>query len=115
MNPALPQPCLPQIVSEASHALAALDAERLEELAKSCRILNRSIADTVPSVTAVDRARTLTELAVLRRILDATRRNLKVLHHLEEMRAARLEYRAVAESPWPSSGAVHREEHHGDN
>jgi hypothetical protein len=38
-----PRPALKEIVSEAARALARLDADRLEELALSCRALNREL------------------------------------------------------------------------
>ena len=36
-------PELKQLVAEASQALACLDADRLEELARSCQALNREL------------------------------------------------------------------------
>jgi hypothetical protein len=77
-------PELKQIVSEASRALALLDADRLEELARACQALNRDHLDRA------ERARDARDaaggMAVLARVLDATRSNLKVMHRLRELR-----------------------------
>lgn len=112
---------LKSIVAEASLALARLDADRLEELALSCRALNRR-----PVWADRDERRELarqskeaaSEMAVFARVLEATRGNLKVMNRLRELREGRLEYgRSVSPSSkiagqpsWSRAEKVH-----GDN
>lgn len=85
-------PELKALVVEASRALARLDADRLEELADSCRALNRE-------VTAADREwlvrqgrDSAREMAVFGRVLEATRANVKVMERLRALRADQMEY-----------------------
>jgi hypothetical protein len=103
-------PELRQLVVEASRALAQLDAGRLEELALSCQALNRDIED--PGL--MDRPRLLGEargaageMAILARVLDATRSNLEVMNRLRELRAGRLEYARPKSSGWGLPGSGH--------
>jgi len=88
---------LKELVAEASHALAQLDASRLEELALSCHVLNRSLS--LRGGSAADRARMAREaseaapaMQVFARVLEATRANSNVMNRLRELRMARLEY-----------------------
>jgi aminopeptidase N len=88
-------PELKQLVSEASQALARLDAARLEELALACQALNRDLAP----MSAAERkalARQAREaagdMAVFARVLEATRANLNVMTRLRELRTGRVEY-----------------------
>ena len=88
------RPELKQLVMEASRALALLDAGRLEELALSCQALNRDLGTS----GRADRPRmarqareAAAEMAVLGRVLEATRGNLEVMNRLRELRAGRLE------------------------
>lgn len=83
------------LIGEASLALARLDAGRLEELAVACEALNRDL----PGRTGKAREEVLRELlasagemAILARVLDATRRNLRVMQRLRDLRAGRVEY-----------------------
>lgn len=88
-------PELREIVVEASLALARLDAARLEELALSCKALNRDLALVSDQERAgLDRqARGASrEMAVFERVLDATRANLEVVKRVRERRSNRLEY-----------------------
>jgi hypothetical protein len=85
---------LRELVTAASQALAHLDAEQLEELAHCCRLLNDWGAEG-----RVD-GRTLTlqaheaaaEMAVLGRVLEATRSNLYVMGRLRAPGSSRMEY-----------------------
>jgi hypothetical protein len=95
------QPCNPELrelVVEAALALARLDAERLEELALSCRDLYRELiqAGNAASAEWARQAReACSEMAVFGRVLDATRSNLDVMKRLRDNHFARLEY-----GPW---------------
>jgi hypothetical protein len=83
---------------EASRALARLDADRLEELAISCRALNRGGGTLDPEkrmVLARQARDAAGDMAVFARVLEATRTNLRVITRLREMRLGRLEYREL--------------------
>lgn len=91
------RPQLKALVAQASQALGRLDAARLEELAHSCAALNREL--TPPA--AADRKalehearEALGDMAILGRVLEATRENIRVMHRLRELRMGRLEYSA---------------------
>jgi hypothetical protein len=107
------RPELKELVTEASHALARLDTDRLEELALSCQALNRDLAP--PSAKAKqDLARqaheAMADMAIFARVLEATRANLKVMNRLRELRAGRLEYSersAAAGCVWVGTENVH--------
>lgn len=87
------QPGLKQMVMEASRALARLDSARLEELALSCRALNRMAVDPCERAARVSEMRDAAkEMAVLSRVLEASRANLKVMKRLQDLRAGQLEY-----------------------
>jgi len=101
VRPAHPQ--LKQLVTEASRALATLDADRLEELALSCQALNRDLnrdlyRDPGPAGAAArgalaQQAREAAgDMAVFAHVLDATRANLRVLRRLRELREGHFEY-----------------------
>ena len=102
MEPANPE--LKEIVMEASRALAALDAARLEELALCCEALNRSWASDGSADRREQRARQAREaaagMAVFGRVLEASRANLSVMNRLREMRMGQLEYKAQGEADW---------------
>lgn len=86
---------LKRLVTDTTQALALLDAERLEELARSCEALKREMEQDGPAERALrihDAGEAARELAVLSRVLDATRANGRVLHRLMELRAGRREY-----------------------
>jgi hypothetical protein len=109
-----PHPQLKELVAEASRALALLDAPRLEELALSCRALNRDLATVTPEDRAqlgIEARSASGDMAVFARVLDATRANLNVLNRLRELRAGRLEYgQSGNQRGWPPA-----ENRHGDN
>jgi len=93
------EPELKAMAAEASRALAALDAARLEELAVSCEALSRSLAaESGASELRRELARQAREaeddLAAFGRVLEATRANLSVMKRLREMRFGELEYQA---------------------
>ena len=107
------RPVLREIVVEASKARARLDANRLEELARSCEALNRDLPQGNPEIRA-NLARqaneSVAEMAVFGRVLEATRANLNVMQRLRDLRAGRLEYGEM-----PAQGWVRTESGHGDN
>ncbi len=96
-------PELKQLITEASRALACLDAERLEELARSCHALNRDL----PNLQREERIElsrqtgaAVGDMAIFGRVLEATRANLAVMNRLRELQTGRLEYRQRS-SPQP--------------
>ena len=106
-------PGLKRLVSEASRALARLDADRLEELAQSCRALSRDLAldrtvDAERLKLSVREAEN--EMAVFERVLQVTRANAAVMKRLRELRAGRLEYREEQSVQWQEG-----ERRHGDD
>jgi hypothetical protein len=115
-QPRVAPPELKQLVVEASQALARLDAARLEELALSCQALNRDLnrdlgSDAETRTRLARQAREATrEMAVLARVLEATRSNIHVMNRLRELRAGRLEYSEPQARGW-----LPRERLHGDN
>ena len=96
-------PELRELVVAASLALARLDADRLEELALSCRALNRDLAGRTDDERA-DLLRQAhdasSEMAVFGRVLEATRSNLDVLNRLPERKRGGLEYPAGRKAAW---------------
>jgi hypothetical protein len=86
-------PELKQVVREASRALALLDADRLEELACACRALR---CDSLDKLELRRQAREAAgEMAVLARVLDATRANLQVMSRLRDLREGRTSYAEI--------------------
>ncbi len=67
------------VIREATHLLACLDAERLEELSASCRLLTRQNEQERTALPREDAGRAQAELAVLDRLLVETQQNLRVL------------------------------------
>lgn len=112
-------PELRQLVVEASHALARLDADRLEELSLSCQALNRDLA-LVAGEGRADCERqsreAVRDMAVFARVLEVTRANVNVMNRLRALRTNRLEYGQEHESgpaeSWTSKTA---ESCHGNN
>lgn len=93
------RPALKALVMEASRALAALDAARLEELAVSCQALNKALSSMDAGerklLEAGEAREAEGEMAVFARVLEATRSNLKVMERLRELRQCdfgRIEY-----------------------
>lgn len=92
-RPLPPQLCM--LVQEASRALAHLDADRLEDLARACAVLERDlrIADAVERAEFARQARQAAgDMAVFARVLDATRCNLEVMRRLRDLRQGAIEY-----------------------
>lgn len=88
-------PELKTLVAEASHALANLDADRLEELALCCQALNRDLTplsrDAREGLARQSRE-AAQDMAVLARVLEATRANLNVMNRLWDLRVDQFEY-----------------------
>lgn len=104
------RPELKELVLEASRGLAQLDAERLEELALSCRALNCGLtgADVAERAKLAREAREAAgDLAVFARVLEATRANLHVLKRLREMRVGRPEYGPELAREWALTEGSH--------
>ena len=98
---------------EASHALAHLDADRLEEMALSCAALVREMDEMRCDATnqwESGSSEATKDMAIFARVLEATRANLKVMRRLREMREGDLE-RSPA---WPG-GRVSGGREHGDH
>jgi hypothetical protein len=106
-------PVLKELVVQASQALARLDADRLEELALSCKALNRDLGSKDVIERKALQAQAMEakgEMAVFARVLEASRANLKVMTRLRDSRLGQLEYREEQLHGWmPSENA------HGDN
>jgi hypothetical protein len=94
------EPELKELVREASAALARLDAERLEELARCCQALNRNgnrddkrkQQEPERSGLARQAREAAGEFVVFTRVLEATRANLDVLTRLRAFEQEQLEY-----------------------
>ena len=89
------RPELKALVAEASQALALLDAGRLEELALSCQALNRELTPAGADERAQlarEACDAVGEMAVLARVLEATRANIRVMQRLRELRMGQIEY-----------------------
>jgi hypothetical protein len=95
------RPELKELVREASAALARLDAERLEELARCCQALNRGLRRRVGTDGGVQKNRielarqsreAAGEFVVFTRVLEATRANLDVMMRLRASLEEELEY-----------------------
>ncbi len=101
--------CWQELLQEATEALVQMDAERLEELARCCADLNRqpkrsrsargpwqqSVAHRQAAAVAKERE----SLAILERLLEETRANLRVLTHLHLLR---LKAEAGTQEQWES-------------
>lgn len=85
-----------QLLQEATEALVRMDADRLEELVRCCSDLNRQrkvSPRSAPEATADENRRLVrltqdgpASLAVMARLLEETRVNLRVLTHLHMIR-----------------------------
>ena len=88
----LVRPELKTLVAEAARSLAKLDVERLEELALSCQALNRDAIESNRFPDALEVCEAKQDLALLAKIMEATRTNAAILSRLRELRAGRVEY-----------------------
>ena len=88
------KPELKDALVEASHALAQLDADRLEEMASYCTTLvgDQTAAHCTPASLDLACREAWKEMAIFMRVLEATRANLNVMRRLREIHTARLEY-----------------------
>ena len=104
---------LKEVAEEASQALGRLDAERLEGLAISCHELNSCLTDgnglerAAQSREAGEAARAM---AMLARVMEATRANISLLNRIKDLCAGPMEY-----GPWPDKKWEFTERVHGDN
>jgi hypothetical protein len=95
------QPGLKEMVVEATHALARLDATRLEELALSCQAFNRVSQDPTERVArAREAGEAVRDMAVFARVLEATQANLRVMKRLQDLRTGQLEYAPQGPATW---------------
>ena len=105
-----PNPGLRAIISEASVALAHLDAERLEEMAIYCKALIDEPETTLEVSRLPEPAVSETHLGVatFRRVLVATNANLQVMRNLRGKRDEKLEYGPLPDgcnrSAWSAHG-----------
>ena len=83
-------PSLHEIVRDATAALTRLDADRLEELALSCRMLSRALASPEHRLDPLEVAEGAQGLLTMRRVLEVTRSNLRVMRHRASQRSAEL-------------------------
>jgi len=94
------------IVQQATEALIAMDAQRLEELALCCADLNRELEGARMSPeTAADFRASAEDMELLNRILFETRANLAVFSRLHVMRLGEA-------TRWPGT---ERDTTYGDN
>jgi hypothetical protein len=91
------------IVREASEALARLDAARLEELAQSCRLLNRRLSQLPRDEFAIQVCQAAREMILLGRVLEGTEANLQVMRRLHPLRAGEATYAESAVQHWAES------------
>lgn len=102
-------PGLRLLVQEASRALAHLDADRLDELVRTCAALQRDLrfADAMERFEFAREARQAAgDMAVFARVLDATRSNLDVMRRLRDLRRGAIEY---------TLPGTHAEDAHGNH
>ena len=84
------------LAMEAVDALARMDADRLEDLARRCRAL-----DAGPErATVAGFANLGRDLAALMRILEATRGNAGLLQRLRGLGSSEVEYRCEPDDGW---------------
>ena len=98
---------LKALVAEAVQALAKLDAERLEELACTCRALNGEQGQEGRPAVKREAHLSLEDMAALARVLEATRANLDVMNRLREFHARRMEYAVIQAAALHGAEASH--------
>lgn len=86
------RPELKTLVAEAARSLAKMDAERLEELALSCKALQCDRPLSSQQIPLCELHEVKQHMAVLAKVLEATRRNLFVMNRLRELHPNRMEY-----------------------
>jgi hypothetical protein len=99
------RPALTDMVVEASQALARLDADRLEALAISCLLLNRSLdEETLERETLGSEARNaVADLGTLKTLLAATKANLEVMNRAKDLRRELPQYGPDSAHNWRST------------
>jgi hypothetical protein len=99
------RPALKDLVVEASRALAQLDADRLEALAVSCRVLNRNLDwESVEGNTLPAEVRgAAVEMGAFESVLDATKANLQVMNRAQQLRSELPQYGPGAGCSWQST------------
>jgi erythromycin esterase-like protein len=111
-----PGVALREIVQQATASLLAMDAERLEELARCCADLNRDLQQNGQiAEVAAELQRARSEMELLRRILYETRANFMVISRLQAIRvrnAGQMTGNGARVGGWSGSG---READYGDN
>jgi len=80
------------LVAEAAKSLERLEADRLEELALSCQALNRDLTQGDQPFSAREARAAKQDMAVLAKLLEATRANVAVMDRLRQLHASRTEY-----------------------
>jgi alpha-D-ribose 1-methylphosphonate 5-triphosphate synthase subunit PhnI len=95
-QPARPE--LKALVAEAAKSLAKLDADRLEELALSCEALHCEGSGDEQQLTLREVRGAKRDMALLAKVLEATRTNVAVMSRLRELRTSRMEY-SVGQEP----------------
>ena len=91
------------LIAEAWLALARLDASRLQELALACQAFQCGLSakSAEERTAAVEEIRAAAgEMAILGRVLEATRGNLRVMERLRELAAERIEYTEAQARGW---------------
>jgi hypothetical protein len=101
-------PELKDLVAEAVLSLAKLDADRLEELALSCQMLNSGLAPAWRHRLASESHGAKRDMASLAQVLEATGANAAVMKLLRERSASQMEYAVAGKSQ-----AKEREISHG--
>lgn len=80
------------LVAEAAKSLERLEVDRLEELALSCQALNRDLTQGDHPFSALEARAAKRDMAVLAKLLEATRANVAVMDRLRQLHASRTEY-----------------------
>jgi len=82
-----PGAALRELLTEATIALIAMDADRLEELAQCCADLNQEVLETADFAhDGIELQQATQELKLLQRVLLETRANFTVLSRLHVLR-----------------------------
>jgi hypothetical protein len=116
-----PGAALREIVQQATAALVRMDAERLEELARCCidlhcQLVRRTDLNSTGSGNALTEiAGAVQDLEVLKRVLGATRDNLKVFTRLRLIQFQRLREMGSYGKVTGGWGYTERGGEYGDN
>jgi len=93
----VPQPAeYGDLVVDAVNALARMEADRLEDVARRCRALDQEpVRRTIAGFAHLRR-----EMAMLVRVLEATRGNANLMRRLRKLNSPDIEYRCEPEGGW---------------